>query len=452
MTTMDALFHWFGIMTVASPVVLLFVLGVATLLGIRLSERVIASITQASGVIGLVSAAIVLALMLWMDTRFVPIELGNWVSIEQQHFHFKLKFIFDRLSVPFALLSFVLCGVVGAFTQRYLHRETGYQRFFLMFALFLAGMVVSSLAGTIETLFLGWEMVGLSSALLIAYHVERQNPVRNGQRVWAVYRLADAAFLLGAIALHHLTGEGDFASMTGQGAWPDAEAAISGPPAVLVGVLLLIAAAGKSGLVPFSGWLPRAMEGPTPSSAVFYGALSVHLGAYLLLRISPILHASLALTIAVVLLGTITAACAVAMSRVQSDVKSSLAYASLTQVGIIVVEIGLGLHYLALIHIIGHAALRTLQLLRAPTLLKDYQTLENALGDRVASDRPSHSPSPSAIKQWAYRFGFDRGFMDTCLDRFVVSPYVAAFRWADRAERRWTDWLSGESRSAEETD
>ena len=133
--------------------------------------------------------------MLATGTRHVPIEIGNWVVIPEQHFHFHLKFVFDRLSVPFAILSFVLCGTIGAFTSRYLHREPGYGRFFVFFALFQLGMIVSSLAGTIETLFFGWELVGLSSALLVAYFHERPSPVRNGQRVWTVYRFADAAFL-----------------------------------------------------------------------------------------------------------------------------------------------------------------------------------------------------------------------------------------------------------------
>ena len=118
------------------------------------------------------------------------------------------------------------------------------------------------------------------------------------------------------------------------------------------------------------------MEGPTPSSAVFYGALSVHLGAFLLLRVSPILEASLLLSILVdrprIDLGDFWSLAA----RVQSDIKSALAFASLTQVGLIVAEIGLGLRYIALIHIIGHACLRTLQLLRAPSLLHDYHTIE----------------------------------------------------------------------------
>src|SRR5690606_30180659 len=139
---------------------------------------------------------------------------------------------------------------------------------------------------------------------------------------------------------------------------------LSESQALTVGQLLVIAAAGKSALVPISGWLPRAMEGPTPSSAVFYGALSGHLGTFLLLRLQPLLDVSPALRVVVITLGFVTALFAALSARVQTDIKCALSYASLTQVGIITVEIGLGLSYLALIHILGHACLRTLQFVR----------------------------------------------------------------------------------------
>lgn len=446
MSSMEMLFQGLGTAVVASPAILIAILGLASLSGWSLSEGSISRLTQAAVLFSLLPAVAILGLMLAGDTRYVPIEWGNWVTIPEHDFHFHLKFVFDRLSVPFVILSCVLCGVVGAFTRRYLHREEGYQRFFLYYAVFFTGMVTSSLAGTIETLFVGWEMVGLSSALLVAYFDQRENPVRSGQRVWSIYRLSDAAFLIAAISIHHMTGQGDFGGLMSSGAWPEGTAMVTPQQALFVGTLLLIAAAGKSALFPFSGWLPRAMEGPTPSSAIFYGALSVHLGAYLLLRVSPLLEVSLVLQILVVTLGVVSALCGALMSRVQHDVKVSLAYASLTQVGIIVVEIGLGLRYLALVHIIGHAVMRTMQLLRAPTLLRDYQVLENAVGGRLNA-RPSRLATwlPEPIDRWCYRFGFDRGFMDTALDRWIVAPFVSLFQRFDAWERGTTDWLSAES-------
>ena len=175
---------------------------------------------QAAIVSGLLAAIAVLAAMLILGTRHVAIDVGDWVAISDTY-HFSIKFVFDRLSVPFAILSFVLSGTIGAFASRYLHRERGFNRFFVLYAIFVLGMVVTSLAGTIETLFAGWELVGLSSALLVAFYQERPAPARNGLWVWSVYRVSDAALLLAAVAMHHLRGEGDFDELLGSAPWPD---------------------------------------------------------------------------------------------------------------------------------------------------------------------------------------------------------------------------------------
>ena len=188
--------------------------------------------------------------------------------------------------------------------------------------------------------------------------------------------------------------------------------------------------------MPFSGWLPRAMEGPTPSSAVFYGALSVHLGVFLLLRVSPILDASGWLCAAVVVLGLTTAFYAALCTRVQTDVKSVLAFASLTQVGIITVEIGAGLRYIALVHIIGHACLRTLQLLRAPTFLHDCRTLENAMAATcpVARILPITGSLSDASRPLSV--GMERGYLDARSTNSSCDRLFASFSWCDTMERR----------------
>ncbi len=487
-----------GIIVVAAPVLLLAVLGIATLLRIKLSERTIARFTEASGLIGLIASLCILAVMLATNERNFPVEVGDWVSIpanhvdptsespgespiphahrhvigeephgdadggealvaspssqepaepnHANHFHFRMKFVFDRLSVPFVIMTFVLCGVIGAFASKYLHREEGFHRFFMYFSFFQLGMILSSVAGTIETLFFGWELVGLSSALLIAFYHDRRSPVANGMRVWSVYRIADAAFLVAALSLHHLSGSGDFDGIAGKGGdWPHGQAVLEEGSALFVGCLLLFAAAGKSALVPFSGWLPRAMEGPTPSSAVFYGALSVHLGAFLLLRVSPLLNESLTLQVLVVCLGLTTMIFAAMAAQVQSDVKTSLAFASLIQVSIIVVEIGFGLRYIPLIHIIGHACLRTLQLIRAPSLLRDYNSMINAIGEYLPDQSVGAGRVSPSMGSRLYRFAFDRGNLDSILDEYFVRPFVLIFQWSDRMERRWTTWLSGTS-------
>ena len=448
MQTRELVFKALGLLVVGAPVALFTTLGLASVRRDKpLSERSIARCVYSTITTGLIAAIAMLALMLtWNDTQ-VPIELGSWVHVQNdalhEHYHFVFKFEFDRLSIPFVILTFVLCGTVGAFANRYMHREPGFNRFFALFSLFVVGMVTTSLAGTVETLFSGWELVGLSSALLVAFFHERPGPASNALHVWIIYRISDAALLMASILLHHMKGEGDFDKfLTGE--WPFGETVLQPYQALFVGLLLLVAAMGKSAMIPFSGWLPRAMEGPTPSSAVFYGALSVHLGAFLLLRFSPILYQSPLLRVIVVLVGIATAIFATFAAEVQTDIKSALSFASMTQVGIIFAEIGCGFQYLALVHMLGHGCLRTLQFLRAPTLLHDYRLLENAIGDRLPRFSGAWlSHAPESVRIWYYRLAIERGYLDAYLKAYLVRPFLSTLKFCDSLEVKWTQRLSG---------
>lgn len=428
------------LLIVLTPLLALLATAGIAAFELPLKEDVINYLVTGSIVAGLFGSLGICGLMLASGRSSLVVELGHWIALPEQHFHFTFEFLFDTLSVPFLILAQVLSGVVGAFARVYLHREAGFRRFYLLFAVFVLGISVSSIAGTIETLYAGWELVGLSSALLVGFFQERPAPVRNSLRVWGVYRVADAAFLAAAIVFHHVAAEGDFVRMTGAMPWPDGVAQLDSTHALIVGLLLLVAAAGKSGLIPFSGWLPRAMEGPTPSSAIFYGALSVHLGAFLLLRSESILERSPLLCGLVVALGLATALWATLATRVLADIKGKLACASLTQVGLIVMEIGLGLRYLALIHIIGHAMLRTLQLLRAPSLLHEYHQMENALGTHLPEGQAASS---SRLALLLYRLGYERSLFDIVLGKLVVMPFQKLMRACDQLERSWLHWLSG---------
>jgi len=441
---------YLGAVVVIAPTLLVVGLGTASLLDRPFSERLTAWAVYVATLVALFAAVGVFVLMLTENTRHVIIGFGDWVHIgaegKHPHFHFNVKFVFDRLSVPLVALSLVLCGTIGAFANRYMHREPGYNRFFVLYSVFLLGMVTASLGGTIETLFTGWELVGLSSALLVGFFHERPAPVQNGLRVWIVYRASDAALLLAAVVLHHTTGEGDFDQVLGSAPWPEGVTSLHGTKLLLVGGLLIVAAAGKSALLPFSGWLPRAMEGPTPSSAVFYGALSVHLGAFLLLRVSPLLDASFLLSAIVVILGLATAAFAALAGRVQTDIKSALSFASLTQVGLIVAEIGMGFRYVALVHLLGHACLRTLQFVRAPSALRDHRSIANALGTQPwRPTTPLSQRLSPGVRAWLYRFALERGYLDAILTDYIARPFIKVFRWFDGIENRALNVLSGQS-------
>jgi NAD(P)H-quinone oxidoreductase subunit 5 len=194
---------------------------------------------------------------------------------------------------------------------------------------------------------------------------------------------------------------------------------------MVVCLLLLLAAAGKAAQIPFSGWLPRAMEGPTPSSAIFYGAISIHAGAYLLLRAQPLLAHSVVSSVLVIGIGLATAIHGTMVGRASADAKTSLAYASLTQVGVVFVEIGLGWKWVAITHILGHATVRTLQFLRAPSMLHDYHRMHSAAGGELAqTGKHLEDLLPQRVQLWFYRWALDRGHLDTILDRWMLHPLM----------------------------
>jgi NAD(P)H-quinone oxidoreductase subunit 5 len=274
----------------------------------------------------------------------------------------------------------------------------------------------------VAVLFIGWEFVGLSSALLVAFFQERPAAVANAFRVLSVYRISDAAMLAAAVLLRHVAGTDSLSLLFG-GAAPAVP--LTPTNATIIAILIIVAVAGKSALLPFSSWLPRAMEGPTPSSAVYYGSLSIHAGCFLLLRAGPLLEQAPAARFLAASLGLATAMFASTTTRVQSDVKSSLAYASLTQVGIIVFEIAVGWYTLAFIHLVGHACFRLLQFLSAPNVVHDLHGLEDAIGDRGSPvGRRFNLVRSDRARRQLFLLALERGFLDSILDRLVVEPFT----------------------------
>ena len=428
-------FAWLVLVGVGAPPALLALLGVASLLNRPLPERRtgrLAAGTMMTACAGL-TAALVAYGTTGTGTRLL--SFGEWSSSHEGGI--AIEFLVDRLSLAFAALSAAIAGVVSAFSSRYLHRESGYDRYFVLLALFVTGMLLVALAGNIEVLFIGWECVGLSSALLVAFFHERPAPVSNALRVLSVYRISDAAMLSAAVLLRHVAGS-DSLSLLFSGTRAAPTVALTGTSVTVIAVLLIVAVAGKSALLPFSSWLPRAMEGPTPSSAVYYGSLSIHAGCFLLLRAAPLLEQAPAARWLAGALGVATALFAGTATRVQSDVKSSLAYASLTQVGIIVAEIAIGWYTIAFVHLAGHACFRLLQFLSAPNVLHDLHGIENALGERPAGSRGYLAFAVSdRLRRLLYLLALERGFLDSLVDRAVVDPFTRVARWLSRLDR----WL-----------
>lgn len=423
MTAPGRIVQIFILVALASPAVLIGVLAIGSIPRRPLAERSVARMTSVAVVT--MTGSLAFALAIYMGAGLDP---QTWTAREwftTGDGAMQLDLLVDGWGLTFALVAAVICGTVSAFSYRYLHLERGFVRYFTLYGCFVLGVQLVALAGSIEVLFAGWELLGLSSSLLIAFFHERRSPVTNGMRVYVIYRVSDAAMLVAAVLVHHLIGSGSLSTLFRAGTL---ESTRSHAELTAISFFFLLAAAGKSGLVPFSNWLPRAMEGPTPSSAVYYGALSVHAGCYLLWRAEPLIRSSLVAQVLVIGVGAATALFSALAARVQTNVKSALSYATLAQVGIIVVEIALGFRTLAFVHLLGNACIRLVQFLTAPNVLLDLHGLEGTWFVR----RP-HRPK-------LYAFALQQGGLDVVLDALVVRPFVFVARLGQRLDA----WLSGE--------
>ena len=408
------------LLLIGTPGVLFLLLGIIWLLGGHVSERAMSRITKAAYAFLTVLAVMIVWKMVSGGLHSVRVTLGDWFTVGK--YKYPLTLLIDRLSMPLVGITVVLAGIVGSFSVRYLHRDPGFFRFFLLLHLFTFGALLVFTADSLDLLIIGWEIVGITSVLLVAFFQYRPDPVRNALRVFVTYRVADLFMLLAIFFAHHWFGTTSWAGMF-SGDWPGGENKVGGSAATLIAALLVIAAGGKSSQGPFCGWLPRAMEGPTPSSAVFYGAISVHAGAYLLLRIEPLIHRSMTATCLVIFIGLATAFLGTLIHRTSADAKTSLAYAAQTQLGLIFAEIGFGWTTFALIHLVSHAMLRTLQFLRAPSMLRDYHRMHAAAGGQIGPTGGVYEVLlPSAVQLWLYRLALGRGFYDSIVERWIVAP------------------------------
>lgn len=394
----------------------------------RPSERLVSRITTAAVALSLLSGLCGLLLQLTHGPALY--RLGNWY--EAAEYSFPLVLQFDGLAAVMSAFVGLLLLMTVRFSGTYLHRERGFVRFFLLTLFFAAGIQLLVLAGSVELLFIGWEFVGLSSVLLVAFFHERAMPVQAALRVLVTYRVCDIGLLLAAVWMHQWLGTT---------VWLDAFAQVplhaDAGAGLAVGLALVFAAMGKSAQFPVGGWLPRAMEGPTASSAVFYGSLSVHAGVFLLLRAAPLIERSLAAQVTLVVVGAITAVMAALSSQVSADAKSAVAYATASQVGLMFVECGLGFYTLALVHLIAHATLRYYQFLRTLSALQDALWQQAALG---------HTHSDEAAARWEgvalgprralYRLALERFAIEPALDRWVTRPVMGLSQALDRLEGR----------------
>lgn len=305
----------------------------------------------------------------WLISGCHDLNLFEASLVKTNHYEFFIDFYFDKVSAIYLIVGSFLTLLITTYSRYYLHREKGYKRFFLTLLFFFFGYNLTILSGNFETLFIGWEFIGISSFLLIAFYRERYLPVRNAFKVFSIYRIGDVGLLLTMWASHHLFHENITFMKLHNYELVSEHLTNHTLIGSFIALCLACAAAVKSAQIPFSTWLPRAMEGPTPSSAIFYGSLSVHLGVFLMLRTYPFWENQIVIRFAIGLMGLTTAIMATFMARVQSSVKSQIAYSSISQIGLIFIEIALGFDNLALFHFAGNAFLRTYQLLVSPSVV-----------------------------------------------------------------------------------
>ncbi|MDO8960011.1 MAG: proton-conducting transporter membrane subunit [Rhodocyclaceae bacterium] len=340
------------------------------------------------------------------------VAIGTWFA--SGAFILPISFTLDGLSLAYATLVALIGVVTLRFSRHYLHREPGFHRFFIFMCLFLAGMLLIVLSGNAVLTFVGWEFAGISSYLLIGYAYDR--PVATGNALWAFItnRIGDAGFILGISLAVGWLGTVEW---SGLAAWATAGGgSFDKITARLVLFGFLLAAVIKSAQLPFGAWIARALEGPTPSSAIFYGAVMVHAGVYLVIRLEPVLLQVPDVLIALAVVGALTALYGWLVGLVQTDVKSSLIFATTTQVGLMFLACGLGWFEVAAWHMGLHTLWRAYQFLLAPS----YMHLVNAKA------RPA--PAWLAGRQWLYTAALQRFWLDQLAASTLIRPAHAIGR------------------------
>jgi NADH-quinone oxidoreductase subunit L len=287
----------------------------------------------------------------------------TWALIGDNRF--EVAFYFDRLSAVMALIVTGVGSLIHLYSIGYMKDDKSYARYFSYLNLFLFFMLLLVLGRSLLVLFVGWEGVGLASYLLIGFWFEDPDKARAGKKAFITNRIGDAGFLLGMFLLYTTLGTLDMDRIN---------AAFSGPtlPAVsasLVGILLFIGASGKSAQIPLHVWLPDAMAGPTPVSALIHAATMVTAGVYLIARLSGIyLHAPEASAV-IAAIGALTAFFAATIAITQTDIKKVLAYSTISQLGFMFVALGVGAYSVAIFHLYTHAFFKACLFLGAGSVI-----------------------------------------------------------------------------------
>jgi NADH-quinone oxidoreductase subunit L len=275
-----------------------------------------------------------------------------------------LEILWDPLS---ALMTLVVTGVgalIHVFAIGYMHGDPRFGRFFTYLNLFVASMLTLVLAGNYAMLFLGWELVGLCSYLLIAFWFTKPSAAAAGKKAFVVNRIGDFGFMVGLMLVFAAFGTLSFA-----GVFERAGEVLTPVTANAIGLLFLVGAAGKSAQIPLYVWLPDAMEGPTPVSALIHAATMVTAGVYVVARSGAIFQLAPVASATVAVIGTLTAIWAASIAIAQTDIKRVLAYSTISQLGYMFLAVGIGAYVAGIFHLMTHAFFKALLFLGAGSVI-----------------------------------------------------------------------------------
>jgi NADH-quinone oxidoreductase subunit L len=317
---------------------------------------------------GLPIVSFLLAVKALLDLKaggYVPLveTAYRWALIGR--IPFEVAFYFDRLSAVMTLVVTGVGSVIHIYSVGYMAHDKSFGRFFAYLNLFLFFMLLLVLGRSMLVLFVGWEGVGLASYLLIGFWFDDLANARAGKKAFITNRIGDAGFLLGMFVLYQAFGTLNMDSINS--AFGIGAAAVV--PASLVGILLFIGATGKSAQIPLHVWLPDAMAGPTPVSALIHAATMVTAGVYLVARMSGVYLQAPEASAVIAIVGTATAFFAATIAIVQTDIKKVLAYSTVSQLGFMFLALGVGAYGVAIFHVVTHAFFKACLFLGAGSVI-----------------------------------------------------------------------------------
>ncbi|MCJ7488366.1 MAG: NADH-quinone oxidoreductase subunit L [Candidatus Aminicenantes bacterium] len=319
-----------------------------------------AAVAAFAGLLRSAEPVFVKTLFTWVPATLVRTAGGGAVS-----FSLDLAFRYDSLA---AVMTLVVTGVgllIHVYSVGYMAHDRSYARFFAYMNLFTFAMLILVLGANLGVMFIGWEGVGLCSYLLIGFWFTKDSAADAGKKAFITNRVGDFGFLLGTGLLLYTLGTIDIAGIT---AGVEGGMLAKGA-ATAAALLLFLGATGKSAQIPLYTWLPDAMEGPTPVSALIHAATMVTAGVYMVARLHALFSFSGTALIVVALTGAFTAVYAASMGFVQTDIKRVLAYSTISQIGYMFIGLGVGAYAAGIFHLMTHAFFKSLLFLAAGSVI-----------------------------------------------------------------------------------